>query len=127
MDNKISTVSSNIAKYYTYVEMMRLYKIAYAKIYLEALWIFYALAEDRTSAFLYHIGFTAKLNRNKVCGKRSIKIDVRNICEIENNKRICFNTLGGKVSNIRRVVYWVENIEPHGRYQEELHKLLTKI
>ena len=98
----IEKVKDNQQKRKSFEELMKLYKKAKeAGFYLECLWIIYAMLEDRTSAFLYHLGFTSANNRNRVTGTKKIRNDVVTLFNIDIDKpRYNFNSLAGKINRI---------------------------
>ncbi|MBQ8428880.1 MAG: hypothetical protein IJX30_02165 [Clostridia bacterium] len=112
-------------KYSTYIK--RFQKAKEQKFYLEAMWILYAIIEDRTSAFLYHIGFTQEENRNKVTGRKAIKKDVREILDITTQRSYGFKGLSSKLKNIKTILEWAQNVEPTTPFQEYLKKRLSQI
>ncbi len=71
---QIKTVADNNEKGISYKENLKRYgKADKSGFYLECLWILYAMLEDRTSAFLYYLGFTSNQNREAVTGSKKIK------------------------------------------------------
>lgn len=73
--------------------------------YYQCLWIVYAMAEDRTSALLYYLGFT-NADRRKVTGTKRIKKDIREIFGIGDNKKYSFDSMRGKVTRIHELMDW---------------------
>ena len=99
--------ANNMDKYNAYQENFKKYNTAMKhEFYLEALWILYAMAEDRTSAFLYHLGFTNGKVRSKVC--KRISEDARSIFRIEKGRNYGLDSLGGKTRNIMALLEWVQ-------------------
>ena len=79
----IQKVTDNKEKGVSYKENFKRYNKAKAsEFYLECLWILYAMLEDRSSAFLYYLGFTKSSNRNSVTTSKKIKPQVRQILNI---------------------------------------------
>lgn len=123
----IQRVTDNKEKGNSYKENFKRYNKAKAsEFYLECLWILYAMIEDRTSSFLYYIGFTSEKNRSSVTGTRKIKKEIRGILEIEQqNARYKFDTLSGKLTRIKELLVWCK--AEHGTstdYQKALIKVL---
>ena len=112
-------------KYSVYIR--RFQKAKSEKFYLEAMWILYAILEDRTSAFLYHIGFTQEENRNKVTGRKYIKNDIKKILNITTQRTYGLKGLSSKLKNIKEVVEWSKSAEQTTSFQIYLCKNLAKI
>ncbi len=73
MTNRIPSVITNTEKYLSYKEhMTRLNKARVGGFYLEAIFILYAMMEDRLSAFLYYAGVTNK-TREKVTSSKKVR------------------------------------------------------
>lgn len=126
----IKKVVDNKAKGLSYRENIKRYNKAKAsEFYLECLWILYAMIEDRTSSFLYYIGFTAEKKRTAVTGRKKIKQDIREILEMEQeNAKYRFDTLSGKLTRIKSVLKWSEiEHDKKSSYQETLTKVLKPI
>lgn len=67
----IKTVADNIEKGLSYKENFKRNNKAKASVFhLECLWILYAILEDRTSAFLYYLGFTSDEKRSSATGRK---------------------------------------------------------
>lgn len=109
----IKTVADNIEKGLSYKENFKRYNKAKAsEFYLECLWILYAMLEDRTSAFLYYLGFTSDKKRSSATGSKKIKQQVRQILQMtENNAKYKFDTISGKLSRITYVITWSKNVD----------------
>lgn len=109
----IKTVADNIEKGLSYKENFKRYNKAKAsEFYLECLWILYAMLEDRTSAFLYYLGFTSDKKRSSATGSKKIKQQVRQILQMtENNAKYKFDTISGKLSRIIDVITWSKTVD----------------
>lgn len=130
LNNDIQSVSDNNEKYFSYkVNLKRFKKAKEYGYYFECLWILYAMIEDRTSSFLYHIGFTSNQNRNKVTGTKKVKKEVRNILGIENSKsQYRFRNISGKLDRIKFLIKWsVSEHNDLSPFQQELLKALSSI
>lgn len=106
--NEIKPVKDNYEKSLSYRENMSRYnKAKKAGFYFECLWILYAMLEDRTSSFFYHLGFTSKAKRNRVTGTEKIKKEIRAILgmRVEDTK-YRFDTMSGKLERIRTLKEW---------------------
>lgn len=109
----IKTVADNTEKGLSYKENFKRYNKAKAsEFYLECLWILYAMLEDRTSAFLYYLGFTSDKKRSSATGSKKIKQQVRQILQMtENNAKYKFDTISGKLSRIAEVITWSKTVD----------------
>lgn len=104
----IQVVSDNKEKGLSFKENFKRYNKAKASgFYLECLWILYSMLEDRTSAFLYYLGFASSKNRNTVTGSKKIKVQVRQILNMtDSNAKYKFDTISGKLSRISQIIAW---------------------
>ncbi len=126
----IQRVTDNKEKGVSYKENFKRYNKAKAsEFYLECLWILYAMIEDRTSSFLYYIGFTSEKNRSSVTGTKKIKKEIREILEIkQQNAKYRFNTLSGKLTRIKELLMWCsKEHETLTDYQKALIKTLKPV
>lgn len=123
----IQKVKDNKEKGVSYKENFKRYNKAKAsEFYLECLWILYAMIEDRTSSFLYYIGFTSEKDRSSVTGTKRIKKEIRDILKMEQpNAKYKFDTVFGKLTRIKELLVWckVEH-ETLSDYQQALVKVL---
>lgn len=105
---QIKAVADNKEKGNSYRENLKRFNKANASgFYLECLWILYAMLEDRTSSFLYYLGFTSSRNRNTATGSKKIKKEIRQIYNIvDSNAKYKFNTISGKLSRIEEFISW---------------------
>ena len=126
----IQRVTDNKEKGVSYKENFKRYNKAKAsEFYRECLWILYAMIEDRTSSFLYYIGFTSEKNRSSVTGTKKIKKEIREILEIkQQNAKYRFNTLSGKLTRIKELLMWCsKEHETLTDYQKALIKTLKPV
>jgi len=120
------TVSGNADKYDSYKILMARYKKAnQQEFFFEMLWILYAMFEDRTSAFLYYIGFVTE-DRRKVVGAKNIQKSIREVLKLGEKASFDFGTLYGKTETIKKVTTWAQNTPVSDEYQKELKILLTR-
>lgn len=107
----IKTVDTNREKGLSFKHNLSRFKKAKSSgYYLECLWILYAMIEDRTSAFLFYIGFTGKTKRSSITGSKRIKIQIREILEMEKPmEKYKFDTLSGKLQRIGQLMEWSTN------------------
>lgn len=126
----IQKVTDNKEKGVSYKENFKRYNKAKAsEFYLECLWILYAMIEDRTSSFLYYIGFTSEKNRSSVTGTKKIKKEIREICGMEQpNAKYKFDTISGKLTRIKELLVWSKmEHETLSDYQQTLEKALRPV
>lgn len=126
----IQKVTNNKEKGVSYKENFKRYNKAKAsEFYLECLWILYAMLEDRSSAFLYYLGFTKSSNRNSVTTSKKIKPQVRQILNITgSNVKYKFDTISGKLARILDVIEWSQlDIDTPTDYQLTIRKAIVKI
>lgn len=126
----IQRVTDNKEKGISYKENFKRYNKAKAsEFYLECLWILYAMIEDRTSSFLYYIGFTSEKNRSSVTGTEKIKKEIRGILGMEqNNAKYKFNTISGKLDRIKELLLWCKlEHKELSNYQKALVEVLLPI
>ena len=127
----IRTVDSYIEKGLSFKENFSRYKKAKSSgYYLECLWILYAMIEDRTSAFLFYIGFTGKTKRSSVTGSKKIKIQIREILGMmKSNDKYKFDTLSGKLQRIAQLMEWSanNNQEKLSSYQKSVMQAIQSV
>lgn len=126
----IQKVTDNKEKGVSYKENFKRYNKAKAsEFYLECLWILYAMIEDRTSSFLYYIGFTSEKNRSSVTGTKKIKKEIREILGMEQpNAKYKFDTISGKLTRIKELLVWSKmEHETLSDYQQALVKALQPV
>ena len=126
----IQRVTDNKEKGDSYKENLKRYNKAKAsEFYLECLWILYAMIEDRTSSFLYYIGFTSEKNRSSATGPRKIKMEIREILKMEQlNSKYKFDTISGKLTRIKELLVWCKaEHRTSTNYQKALIKALQPV
>ena len=122
----VKTVSGNADKYDSYKILMARYKKANQQdFFFEMLWILYAMFEDRTSAFLYYIGFVTE-DRKKVVGAKNIQKSIREVLKLSEKANFDFGTLYGKTETIKKVTTWAQKTSVSDEYQKELRILLNR-
>ena len=120
------TVNGNADKYDSYKMLMARYKKANQQdFFFEMLWILYAMFEDRTSAFLYYIGFVTE-DRKKVVAAKNIQKSIREVLKLGEKANFDFGTLYGKTAAIKKAVTWAQNTQVTDEYQKELKTLLNR-
>lgn len=118
----IAPVQDNMDKCRTYREHKGKYQRAIEnEFYFEALLIDYALIEDRLRSMLYHMGFLADRNNQKIWEPASESL--RNIVSTYKSKRendqLNITDISGKIKIIRCVLQWAEHTE--GGYEQNPH------
>lgn len=96
--------------------------------YLECLWILYAYLEDRSSAFLYHVGFTSQDDRKKVSKSKFIKRDVRILLGLTDDKNVRYKlfNLSDKLDRIKRIWNFdYDNLCDKDEYLSTLKKVVN--
>ena len=123
---QIPDVTDNFDKQDTYrLSLGQFSKAKREGYYLEAMWILYAMIEDRTTAFLYHIGFVDEKKRDSPANK--VKPDIRIIMKLADGKNTYgFNTLAGKLDAITKILKWINTADDLTGYKQDLHTLLNK-
>lgn len=128
---KNTSTESNNEKRLLFEANFTRFNIAKKKgFYLECMWILYAYLEDRTSAFLYYIGFTSQGDRQKVSGREFVKGDIRKVLGLINNNQIRykFNTLSGKLQRINQIVNCnYDNLDEKDKYLTYLKEIVDNI
>ena len=120
------TIQGNAGKYDSFKMLMSRYKKANQQdFFFEMLWILYAMFEDRTSAFLYYIGFVTE-NRSKVTGDKNIQKSIREILKLGEKASFDFGTLYGKTATIKKVAAWAQSATVSDEYQKELKILMNR-
>ncbi|MCL2153769.1 MAG: hypothetical protein FWH57_12625 [Oscillospiraceae bacterium] len=120
------TVQGNADKYDAFKVLIARYKKANQQgFFFEALWILYSMFEDRTSAFLYYIGFVTE-DRKKAVGDKSIQQSIRGVLKLGEKANFDFGTLYGKTTTIKKVTTWAQNTPSNDEYQKELKILLNR-
>lgn len=125
----IKRVTDNYEKSNSYqVNFDQFNKAKKYKFYFECLWILYAMIEDRTSSFFYHIGFLSA-NKRSIIKKENIKADIREIFDMEPNKNdYMLSKLKGKITRMQKLILWCkEKHETLSDYQTALIEALQTV
>lgn len=126
----IQRVTDNKEKGVSYKENFKRYnKAKTSEFYLECLWILYAMIEDRTSSFLYYIGFTSEKNRSSVTKTKKIKKEIREILGMKQpNAKYKFDTISGKLTRIKELLVWSKmEHETLSGYRQALVKAMQPV
>lgn len=126
---EITRVVDNQEKWLSYKENLKRYNKAKAsEFYFECLWILYAMIEDRTSSFLYYLGFTSSQKRHLVTNSKKIKKQVRGLLKISGNSKYKFDTLSGKLERIQSLLSLdFKEISEPTEYQEKVNRCIDKL
>lgn len=126
----IKKVTNNKEKGNSYQQNFRRYnKAKTSEFYLECLWILYAMIEDRTSSFLYYIGFVSETKRSSATGTRKIKKEIREVLDMKTpNAKYKFDTISGKLGRIKELLVWCKtDLEEASDYKKVLAKALLPV
>ena len=100
MTPKIAPITSNMEKKTAYQIQMERFKRAKAGGFqLEAIFILYALIEDRLSAFLFHAGIT-NATREKITEDNSVASLLKDTITVFSGKQSSFRTASTKIKLI---------------------------
>ena len=106
MTPKIPTITSNIEKQTAYQKHMERFNRAKAGgFHLEAIFILYALIEDRLSAFLFHAGiFNA--SRDKITKNGKVRPHLNSTLTVLNVKQPNIRNVSAKIKLIKELLAW---------------------
>ena len=135
-NHNIINVSDNKEKQAAYTaNWVRYNKAIKSEFYFEAIWILYAIAEDRSSAFFRHLGFVTKSNRKCVVRKysRNIRIILNLKPDKKGNYKYGFGNFGTKIDNIQTIMEWSNKPltndfnDKNEKYWQTIHKALLPL
>jgi len=119
-------VQGNAEKYDLFkLHLARFKKARQQEFYFEMLWILYAMFEDRTSAFLYYIGFVTE-NRQKVVAAKNIQQSIRGVLGFGEKANVDFGTLNNKTTAIKKATAWAQKGAAADDFQKELKVLMNR-
>lgn len=110
--NEVIKINNNMDKYNAYKELMERYKKAYLEeFYFEAMFILYAVMEDRLRSILYHSGVIKERESKNIDyssdGKYLNEMFYKYNGNItRQNHTIDFNKIFNKISMIRAIIRW---------------------
>lgn len=129
MTPKIAPITSNMEKKTAYQIQMERFKRAKAGgFHLEAIFILYALIEDRLSAFLFHAGVT-NATREKITEDNSVASLLKDTITVFSGKQSSFRTASTKIKLIKELMAWSDCYtinQPSLNYLDALCKQLSK-
>lgn len=125
MNANLEQVSNNSEKSITYKTQMQRFKLAREQGFLfEAIFILYAMLEDRLSSFLYHAGLT-NCNRDKITTNQQVRPQINEILLSEPKEPINFSRISHKIKIIQRIFSWSANYI-YDNLSSDYKDLLTK-
>ena len=129
MAPKIATITTNMEKKTAYQLQMERFKRAKAGgFYLEAIFILYALIEDRLSAFLFHAGIT-NATREKITRNGKIRPHLDSALTVLNTKQPNIRNVSAKIKLIKELMAWSTDYsvnEPTLNYLDALYKQINR-
>lgn len=129
MAPKIAPVTSNLEKKTAYQIQMERFKRAKAGGFqLEAIFIIYALIEDRLSAFLFHAG-VANSTREKITRNGKVRPYLDNTLTVLNTRQPSIRNVSAKLKLIKELLAWSMNYpvnEPARNYPDALCKQMNR-
>lgn len=129
MTPKIAPITSNMDKKTAYEIQMERFKRAKAgSFHLEAIFILYALIEDRLSAFLYHAGIT-NATREKITRNGKVRPQLIGTITILSAKQPSVRPAGTKIKTIKELLVWSAGYavnEPVLNYLDALCKQINR-
>ena len=115
-------------KYETYKYLLERCKKAIEKeYYLEAIWIVYAMLEDRTTSLLFYCGFVNKKNKGHATQNRNVNKpnhgNLREVIDVLGSKTFGFSKISGKLRAIYKTIEWAESDKSAvNQYYSDLRK-----
>ena len=129
MTSKIAPITSNMEKKTAYQIQMERFKRAKAGCFhLEAIFILYALIEDRLSAFLFHAGIT-NATRKRITKNGKVGPHLRGAITLLNNQQTSIRNVSSKTKLIKELMVWSDCYtinEPSLNYLDALCKQVNR-
>lgn len=126
---KIAPVTSNMEKKTAYQIQMEHFKRARAGgFHLEAIFILYALIEDRLSAFLFHAGIT-NATREKITRNTKVRPHLDSTLTVLNSRQPSIRNVSAKIKLIKELMEWSKDYtvnEPTLNYLDALYKQINR-
>lgn len=124
MTTILLSVTNNTEKFFSYKEhMTRLNKARAGGFYLEAIFILYAMMEDRLSAFLYYAGVTNK-TREKVTSTKKVRPHLNRAFSTQGAS---LRMISKKTTLIKTVIAWSEGYTPVEKSRDYLDVLCRQV
>lgn len=115
MTTILPSVTDNTEKYLSYKKQMtRLNRARAGGFYLEAIFILYAMMEDRLSAFLYYAGLTNK-TREKVTSTKKVR---PHLDQAFSTQGASLRMISKKIGLIKTMIAWSEGYTPVGKSRD---------
>ena len=129
MAPKIATITTNMEKKTAYQIQMERFKRAKAGgFHLEAIFIIYALIEDRLSAFLFHAGVTNS-TREKIARNGKVRPYLDRTLTVLNTRQPNIRNVSAKIKLIKELMEWSTDYsvnEPMLNYLDALYKQINR-
>lgn len=129
MTPKITPVRTNMEKKTAYQIQMERFKRAKAGgFHLEAIFILYALIEDRLSAFLFHAGIT-NATREKITRNTKVRPHLDSTLTVLNTRQPSIRNVSAKIKLIKELMEWSTDYsvnEPVLNYLDALYKQINR-
>ena len=129
MTHKIAPITSNMEKKTAYEIQMERFKRAKAGgFHLEAIFILYALIEDRLSAFLFHAGIT-NCTREKITRNGKVRPHLDSTLTVLNIRQTNIRNVRAKIKLIKELITWSMDYtanEPTLNYMDILSKQINR-
>jgi hypothetical protein len=129
MNPKIAPITSNMEKKTAYQIQMERFKRAKAGgFHLEAIFIIYALIEDRLSAFLFHAGVTNS-TREKIARNGKVRPYLDRTLTVLNTRQPSIRNVSAKIKLIKELMEWSTDYsvnEPTLNYLDALYKQINR-
>jgi predicted HAD superfamily phosphohydrolase len=129
MTPKIAPVTTNMEKKTAYQIQMERFKRAKAGgFHLEAIFILYALIEDRLSAFLFHAGITNS-TREKITRNSKVRPHLDSTLTVLDTKQPSIRNVSAKIKLIKELMEWSTDYivnEPACNYLDAICKQINR-
>jgi len=129
MTPKIAPITLNMEKKTAYQIQMERFKRAKAGgFHLEAIFILYALIEDRLSAFLFHAGIT-NATREKITRNGKVRPQLDSALAVLNTRQASIRNVSAKIKLVKELMEWSTDYlvnEPTLNYLDALYKQINR-
>ena len=129
MTPKIAPITLNMEKKTAYQIQMERFKRAKAGgFHLEAIFILYALIEDRLSAFLFHAGIT-NATRETITRNGKVRPQLDSALAVLNTRQASIRNVSAKIKLVKELMEWSTDYlvnEPTLNYLDALYKQINR-
>ena len=129
MTPKIAPITSNMEKKTAYeIQMVRFKRAKAGGFHLEAIFILYALIEDRLSAFLFHAGIT-NATREKITRNGKVRPQLDSALAVLNTRQASIRNVSAKIKLVKELMEWSTDYlvnEPTLNYLDALYKQINR-